>query len=387
MATNERPFYLGVVFWGEEFRTYFTDFCLASLLSENNLPTLTDGPRSRFLICTTMEDWAKIQRHPAFEQLTRLIEPVHLPMSLDEAGETKMHAMSRGHKAVAERMFVDRVLGIFVYPDTVFSDGVIAALKRHARNGRKVVLAFCPRFTNEGFLAALRTDVLIQPGEPLSLAPRALINLAMANMHSETQTYNFEAPYFSLRPVMCFWHVADHSGLVFHTTNWAPVLVDYAALSIHHAETLETWTIDGDYIYRNFPDAKDIHIVADTDEITLISFTPESSLTYLPLRPEWVQRLPLIGPWFRSMALRSFLNSSEIDPQKRTLFPAAVYVHAGDGDGTAWRKTLSRANRIAKHAATTPLAAWERHAFITLRILNEGFLRHIGYWVRNHRGG
>jgi len=385
LPSNERPFYLGVVFWGNEFRDYFTDFCLASLLSENNLPALADIAGSRFLICTTMDDWATIQRHPAFEQLARLIEPVHLPIAPPEPGETKMHAMSRGHKAVAERMFMDRVRGIFVYPDTVFADGALAAVKRHALNGRTVVLAFCPRFANEGFLAELRARAHIRPGEALSLTPRGLTTLAIENMHSETRTYDFSVPYFSLRPVMCFWRVADDSGLVFHTTNWAPVLVDYAALSTHDADSIEKWTIDGDYIYRNFPDAEDIHIVAETDEITLISFTPESSLTYLPLRPEWIQRLPLVGPWFRSMALCSFLHSHEIDSQKRILFPTAVCVRSGDGDLAAWRKTLSRASRIAKFAAAKPLSAWERRAFIGLRILNEGILRHFDYWIQNRR--
>jgi len=320
-----------------------------------------------------------------FQRLTELVEPVLIPLPAPSPDESKMHAMSRGHKAVAERMFADQALGIFIYPDTVFADGALAAVKEHANSGRKVVLAFCPRFANEGFIEALRVQDRTDPDVPLNLSARELVDMAIQNMHSETRTYNFEAPYFSLRPVMCSWPVADGSGLVFHTTNWAPILVDYEALTTHDVDTLEDWTIDGDYIYRNFPNTDDIHIASHINEIVLISFTPEGSLTHLPLRPEPVQRLPLIGPWFRSMALRSFLHSHEIDPQKRELFPISIKVKCRDGNDADWKKAVSIGVRIATHAAADPMKNWERRAFIILRILNEGIFRHLAYWVRKRR--
>lgn len=386
MNGQNRPLYLGAMFWGAEFRRYFCEFCLPSLLAAGNLPSWRGLEGSKFLICTTDADWAAMSDLPVFKRLAELVTPVHLPFDGPAEGEIKMLSMSRGHRQIAERMFADRAFGMFVYPDTVFSDGVIARSQELAGQGKKVVLAFCPRFANEGFLAALEAGGYIGNGVPISLGPRRLLDMTRGNMHSETRTYDFESSWFSLRPVMCFWSVPDGSGYVFHSTNWAPVLVDYAELADHDVSTLEQWTIDGDYIYRNFPDVADIHVAVDTDEMALISFTPEASLTYLPLVPQRIQRLPVLGKWFRTLALRSFLHSLEIDPQKRTIFPNPVRVRWADGDASAWRRTEETSCRISAMAAAEPLSVWERKSFVALRILNEGVGKHLGYWMANRRG-
>ena len=43
-ATLDRPFYFMVVLWGERFRNYFLDYCLASALSPGNIPALEPYP-------------------------------------------------------------------------------------------------------------------------------------------------------------------------------------------------------------------------------------------------------------------------------------------------------------------------------------------------------
>ena len=65
----------------------------------------------------------------------------------------------------------------------------------------------------------------------------------------------------------------EQSWLLFHTLNWAPVLVDYKNLFHHDTQTFDEWTIDGDYIYKNFPDPQKIRIVKNSDEFAMVSFT------------------------------------------------------------------------------------------------------------------
>ena len=60
-AALDRPFYFIVVLWGERFRKYFLDFCLASALSPGNIPALLASRRSKFLIATRPEDWAAMR--------------------------------------------------------------------------------------------------------------------------------------------------------------------------------------------------------------------------------------------------------------------------------------------------------------------------------------
>src|SRR5437868_15435617 len=78
----ERPFYFVDSFWGQEFRRHFLRLCVASLLSPGNLPALTGTRASRFLICTTLEDWAAISADPIFRLLASYTEPVFVELSL-----------------------------------------------------------------------------------------------------------------------------------------------------------------------------------------------------------------------------------------------------------------------------------------------------------------
>src|SRR5271163_3301927 len=70
----DRAFYFIVVMWGERFRSYFLQFCLASLLSPGNLPALDPSRRSKFLIATSPDDWAAMRRSEMFRRLERYVE-------------------------------------------------------------------------------------------------------------------------------------------------------------------------------------------------------------------------------------------------------------------------------------------------------------------------
>ena len=51
---------LAVTFWGEEYRRYFLDFCLASLLAPGNLPDIDDKEAARLLIATNDRDFGRV---------------------------------------------------------------------------------------------------------------------------------------------------------------------------------------------------------------------------------------------------------------------------------------------------------------------------------------
>ena len=177
-----RSFYFGVVFWGAEFRGYFLEFCLASLLSPRNIPALDSRRDSRFLICTTREDWEAMQAHALFCRLAHTIQTVWLELPPARADEAKMQRMSQGHKLIAETMHAGKAYGSFIYPDTVFADGVVAEAQELAQSGKKVVLANCPRFANEQFLEELAVRGIKRLGEPIVLSPDELIALALPHI-------------------------------------------------------------------------------------------------------------------------------------------------------------------------------------------------------------
>lgn len=368
------PFYFGVVFWGEEFRNYFLDYCLASLLAPGNVPALENKADSRFLICTTPADWEAMQNHPIYALLKREIEPVLIEMSLPGNSESKMRVMSSGHKAIADEMHRRRVYGTFVYPDTIFADGVMAEAQWLAKYGKKVVLAHCPRFANEGLLRVLIEKGLAKPGQPLALSARELIRLAIPHMHSEMLHYEWKAPYFhALSPALIWWQLPG-GGLLMHTLAWAPMLVDYSCLAAHDTTAMDEWTIDGDYIHRNFPDPMDVHAVMDSGAMTLMSFTPEASLTFLPLKKAPDQSFLRKVVW-----LNGFLQSPHVDPLKRKLFKHPILVNYNrHGEG------LSRVV-IRLHAAIVVALVFAPRYVMALFRVAYGIRRvvygRLNYWV------
>ena len=66
--------------------------------------------------------------------------------------------------------------------------------------------------------------------------------------------------------------------MIIHSFSWAPLLVDYSAIKKHDTSTFENWTLDGDYIFQNFKNIDLIHVVEDSDEIMLVSFTSEKRI-------------------------------------------------------------------------------------------------------------
>ena len=372
-----RPIDFCVVFWGPEFRDYFLEFCLASLMSPNNIPVLENREDSRFLICTTREDWECLQTHALFRMLTRTIQAVWLELPPARAEETKIQRMSRGHKLIAETIHARKAYGSFVYPDTVFADGLVAEAQEQAKLGKKVVLANCPRFANEGFLTSLTAQGMKRPGEPITIKPDELIAMALPHVHSETSRYEWDAPFFYSRsPVVVWWRLPGR-GLLMYSTCWAPVLVDYAGLGMHDTTTLEKWTIDGDYIYRNFPDRNDVYA---STTMTLISFTPESRLSYLPLKRLRTDYVPLANRWFKEMNLRSFVFSKAMDPLKRELFSKPLRLGAFV-DSKESRHVEERAATIMSRCLF-PIERRTQSALDLLWILNDGLLKNLLLWLK-----
>ena len=375
-----REINFGVVYWGAAYRRYFLDYCLPSLLAEGNLPALV-GDTHRFLICTGAEDWAATRRHPAFRRLARYMPCEHVDFPVPDATEGKMRAMSRGHKALAGRMYARRALGSFVYPDTVYADGSLREIARLGAAGCPVVLALCPRFANAKFLDEV--DALRgrqgSPAETLSLNPRHAVDLAIRHMHAETLSNEWTGARFGAKPTMAFWRVADGSGLLFHSLHWAPVLLDYGAINQHDTRTFEDWTIDADYVFRNFPDPRAVHVIDDSDQAMLVSFSPDDD----PPPRHRIQRVPFVGELFKTLLLRRHLNSSRFDALKRALVTRPIRIHR-DTIGPVWDDIEADAERRIA-AALVPMTGFASRLLQLLTIADEGVPRHARLWLQRRR--
>jgi hypothetical protein len=351
MAGSEKsfqPFFFLITFWGKTYRDYFLDICLASLLAEGNIPALNKQRRSRILICTTDDDRRAIDQHPLMMRAREFVQVEFIEIPFPEPGLGKMLAMSKGHMLLSQAAFEAKAYGVFLTPDLMLSDGSCIALERLADAGRKVVLTVAIRFAYETLWPQLGEAGFVVPGEPLAVPPRKLMAMALQCLHTETLRYDFDSPWFADVPVSVYWRVPDKSGILIHSFSWAPLLVDYAHLAGHDTETFRDWTLDGDYIYRNFPDPRDIYVVTDSDEISLVSFTREADL-HFELIPRIV-RGPKKWQTFLKLDLLSALARGPImDPLKRAIFPIPVRLHSADLT-LQWAGTEGRVRALLTHA-------------------------------------
>lgn len=343
--------HIAVTFWGEEYRRFFLDFCLASLLAPGNIPALAGNPGARLLIATSHADWEALQAEPTFRAAKALIAVEHVSHEVPAGPLSRpqvMQTMSVGHRLLAQRMFEARAHGVFVYPDMILADAAIARLLALGRSGVKLVMCLAVRFANEGLVDELRSLNLLAPGLPLAIDAEALARLSIRHMHSETRRSEFDRDAYDYGSSAFFWTVTPGEDLLFHTGNWAPLLIDYGSLPEHDASALERWTLDGDYIHSNFPDPNDIHVVQDTRELFVSGFTFESQ-THASLKPFILYRIGWLRRALKIRLAHQFLFTRGIlDPVKKEFFRRPIRMRGGRSSEAAWRHAEARAATVVE---------------------------------------
>ena len=224
--TKSRTF-IAATFWGEQYRRYFLDYCLASLMAPDNIPAIENKGDARLLLATPDEDWHAMQSEPIFIAAKQLIPVEHIrhEVPLKVSREDKMSVMSQGHKLLAQRMFKDRAQGVIVYPDMILADGSLKKIEQLAQRGYKAVLCLAVRFANEGLIDDLKLRKLVTHGEPIIVNPEELARLTIKNMHSEVVRLEFDASIDDQGAAAAsFWVVKPGQNLLFHSVNWAPLI-------------------------------------------------------------------------------------------------------------------------------------------------------------------
>lgn len=390
-----RPFYFIVVCWGEKYTDFLCNLCIPALLAPGNIPALAnrrDGTHNKFLIATTDEDWARMEARPVFRALRAYVEPVKITIPPPPEGLSACIHMGLGHKFATQTAFEARAYAVLLTPDLMVSDGTMAAAQRHAVEGKQVVLTAALRFGEEPLFENLKAIGLPGPDDrlgdralPLVATGRQFVDAGLKSFHSETLRYRWDVPYFSAFPVACWWPVPGENGIVVHCLSWAPLLVDYDAVVHHDSSMMDNWTIDGDYVYRNFGDSDKIYICQDSDEMMLVSWAPLADREQ-SLEPRKGMSSRLLGDWLRGVVLYETYYNAVFDPLKRRIFFMPVRWHANDLNGV-WRAVEQRSIRILerylapsfagrRQAADRLLNAWIR----TRGLLVRGAWFVVYYW-------
>lgn len=324
-----RPFYIVVVVWGREFRDYFLEYCLPSLLSPNNLPALVGRRPVKLLMATTAEDWDTASKTAVFRELKKVAEPVFL--ELPAKGDTPywLHSIY-GHQACCEMAVRDKAYRILVCPDTLYSDGALSRLHDLACNGAQAVLKLVSPLTKtDRFFKALADHGMLpeqsarDTGHALTCTSRQLVKLATAAMHGATAINEWDATYFCGYASTPWWKVPGADTMISFGMRWDLLLVDYSAVS-HDSAILNERGFDGDYIMRTIGDLETIYFVRDSDELHVVSW---ASFPDQPLR------MQPYGEMGRGIGFRASAYGPQFNSMQRALLFLPTLVHSDPLNG------------------------------------------------------
>ena len=360
-----KPYYLMVAFWGERYREAFYSLCLSSLLSPNNIPSLAARRRSKFVLCTTVEDWSALQARPLFEKLREYMEPAFIDIGYPAENVHPHIHMSKGHRLAAQKAIEERARAGFVAPDMLVSDGMVRFVLEKAEQGKCAVLTPALRYGLEPVVEALQRDGRLVRDRALTLQPRYLAGIGQRALHSEILRYEFEAPCFGENPIWSWWRLPQDEGLVIHTVSWALLLGDFGNLPQHRDRRLYDSTIDGFYVYENFfrqYPSDDLYLSTDSDEVVFMGLTPESELTFrLEERPINRSRW---GFHNRLCEMHRFLHGGQIDDFRRLAYRKPFRLHgrplSPEGERVAKRSSeiVAQAFSLPLHERLTQVVFW-----------------------------
>lgn len=344
-----RPFNFMIPFWGEAYRGFFVDRCLPSLLAPNNLPLLAAADGHRFLIATTGRDWEAIRDLPIMQRLRRHATPE--PIIIDDPRVTPpgsvQAVLQQNHcqKLLIEAAYKDRTYACMLWPDVIFSDGTVAALRKRAEEGYQLVLCASLRHVEETVLTELRSRGLLpasakhsQSATDMPIPPRLLADISVRHLHPEVLIYDGDSAELPVLPPFIFWRVGDN-GIIIHSFAGQPLLMDYAAIDHHDTACLEKEIFENVYLDRNFSPRHKVHVVSDSDELGLLSLTP-AAVGQLPDAgaasargswSAWIRRL------LRLRVAMAFHTHGGRDALRRNLFRVPIRWHGADIDA-AWQQ-------------------------------------------------
>jgi hypothetical protein len=371
----QRPFYFITVVWGRKYTERFLQYCVGSLLAQGNLPSLRTGQRSKFLIATLPSDWDFMKGTAIFREMERYLEPVFIEIPPCPPGTLACLHMGVGHVAACDMAFRDNAYGVILAPDTMISDGTVRNLQKHAAAGVEIVWVSALRFAQEPLFENLRASGVVfddsASGKGFAVSGSDLVRAGVNAIHSETLTYEWDSAWFLNAPSAAWWRVPGEDGLVVHCLSWAPLLLDFSAMAEHDMSTLENWTIDGDYVFKNFGAAPKMHVVQDSDEMFYCGWSALAEGAY-PLTPRFSSRFRWMNDVAKADDFRAMFYSSKYDPLKQRTFFLPVRWHARPIN-SAWHDVERRAQRVLRFALSrigrSPVPGPRLHVLLVARYL------------------
>lgn len=264
----KKPIHIVTQLWGETYVNLYANYVLESLMSDGNLPALSDFQDIVYEIYTTPTDKLALEANANFKRIISQIKNwiVVRFVLIKDAIENPYVLMSTCHRqaiAVAEQR---NAAIIFLQPDVVVGNNSLRTVRDKILAGKRLVMSPGLRAVREGMVKELEkyTGGSTNISYPSS---RELVNLAISNLHPISQSLVWRFGQVNSYCSHLYWLVGD-SSLYARCAHMHPLMVYPKIKKRSFAHT-----IDWDYFYRACPDIGEWFVPESSDEICLVELS------------------------------------------------------------------------------------------------------------------
>lgn len=259
--------------FGAEYTRTFLDVALPMMLSAGNLPAVAaESQGSTFRFFTTQKDFAAIQASPLFPILNSMLRiEVSIVKESDIKAHRKYGVMTSVHRnAIVQANETDTPL-IFLGPDAIVPDGVLARTVEIAKSGKRALMASSYRMTKETYVPAMLEKFPRQKDGSIVVPKRDCVALSLNNLHPISEAFLWDSDNYHRHPAHLYWPVKgtaepNAEGLLCRCFHIHPLM-----MWPQRKDVTPPSTIDGKFIAEACPNYDDIYVVEDSDDI----FIPE----------------------------------------------------------------------------------------------------------------
>jgi hypothetical protein len=324
-----QTFHVVSVVWGQRHVEMFLDVAVPNQLTAGNLGALPVG--SRYRVFTAREDVEALAASPVLGRVAALM-PVDLEVmpELSESSVPALHRMTTAHCRALTDARDTRAALVFLNADCFISEGALDAVVRRHSAGSRAVVCTGIRLNRDEFVAALRARGV------QGLPPRELAKLAMDHLHAFTLAHMIDASQTARGPISVYWKVPGE-GILARSFFLHPLMIDPVC-----PDAMPETTIDAKYVARACPAYEDIHVVTDSDELSVFELSGTD---------EAVNETVLGG--IRLWRAATMFTSR--DSHQKRYWTHPIRIHGRDL-GPAWKAVETESARFARRVMRLRLA-------------------------------
>lgn len=269
-----KPLYICVAVWGIDYVKTFEKYCLASILSDDNLPKIANlSEEIQFFIYTDKNSLSHLLNSRLISKLKNYCD-LHFYIVSGYSVIGNYRAMNDCHRHFLQKS-VDRDV-IIICPDMIFSKNALKIVYDKYKTTGKPICINTPRLDKETFLTKYE-QILEKNGSYLN--NDELTQLGLSCLHEETLAKVFNK-IDNLSVDVGGFYIQDEKGLIGCQFHLYPIIFNVCSDTI-----LPELTIDNDFLDKNYTEVDSIEVMPNSLDCCIVDVTSQGSieLVYEPL--------------------------------------------------------------------------------------------------------